>query len=128
MVTHALASRFSYFNSRLTPLTPMGSPVFRFRSRWRGLVRNAHRGLQDRPGSENLRDPPAGQPQAASGAPRATIVQYLVVGPDKNLWGAYHQGNVIWSMSLSGKFNMFPVLTPKARGTSQKGRQTTALS
>src|SRR6516162_5964789 len=48
------------------------------------------------------------------GAPRATIVQHLVVGPDKNLWGAYQQGNAIWSMSLSGRFTMFPVPTPKA--------------
>jgi virginiamycin B lyase len=45
-------------------------------------------------------------------APRATIVQHLVVGPDKNLWGAYHQGNAIWSMSLLGKFTVFPVPTP----------------
>jgi virginiamycin B lyase len=48
------------------------------------------------------------------GAPRATIVQYLVVGPDKNLWSAYNQGNAIWSMSLSGKFTVFPVPTPNA--------------
>jgi streptogramin lyase len=49
-----------------------------------------------------------------STAPRATIVQHLVVGPDKNLWGAYQQGNAIWSMSLSGQFTVLPVPTPKA--------------
>jgi hypothetical protein len=53
------------------------------------------RKISEIPLPDNLKRP--------STAPRATIVQYLVVGPDKNLWGAYQQGNAIWSMSLSGR-------------------------
>jgi streptogramin lyase len=64
------------------------------------------RKISEIPLPDNLKRP--------SGAPRATIVQYLVVGPDRNLWGAYNQGNAIWSMSLSGKFAVFPVPTPRA--------------
>jgi virginiamycin B lyase len=39
------------------------------------------RKISEIPLPDNLKRP--------SAAPRATIVQYLVVGPDKNLWGAY---------------------------------------
>jgi predicted nucleic acid-binding protein len=39
------------------PVAPrQPSPGHRFRSRWRGLVRNAHQGVQGRPGQEDFRD------------------------------------------------------------------------
>jgi streptogramin lyase len=43
---------------------------------------------------------------------RATIVQFLTFGPDGNLWAPYNQGNVIWSMTLAGKFTIYPMPTP----------------
>jgi len=97
---------------------------------WFGTLTKVCRISPDReiteiPLPDNLKKP--------SGAPRATIVQYLVVGPDKNLWSAYNQGNAIWSMWLSGKFTVFPVPTPNVwprtedredredRGTEDRG-------
>jgi virginiamycin B lyase len=52
-------------------------------------------------------------PDHLKGVGKATVLQYLVVGPDKQLWAVYRQGKVV-SMSLSGKFTAFPIPTAKA--------------
>ena len=46
-------------------------------------------------------------------AGKTTVLQYLAVGPDKQFWAVFRQGNVV-SMSPSGKFTTFPIPTPNA--------------
>src|SRR5262249_12649498 len=44
---------------------------------------------------------------------KTTVLQYLVVGPDKQFWAVFRQGNLV-SMSLAGKFKTFPIPTQNA--------------
>src|SRR5262249_48399787 len=52
-------------------------------------------------------------PDDLKAAGKTTVLQYLVVGPDKQFWAVFRQGNVV-SMSLAGKFKAFPIPTANA--------------
>jgi virginiamycin B lyase len=52
-------------------------------------------------------------PDDLKAAGKVTVLQYLAVGPDKQFWAVFRQGNVV-SMSPSGKFKVFPVPTANA--------------